>query len=134
MVPPALWNILEVNNTFDKIDIPFTDVPANDDGSYSINMNMTQWQQFQDNMKEPVHVPIAIEEPKPAPQPAAEPKNEIAVTQKSSRFNVKLISPRGCVKAKYYLNGNPWQRCRLVEEVVPRSSDFLQWCLRSLCR
>lgn len=104
VVPPALWNILEVNNTLENIpniNIKTTNVPAKtDDGDFSINLTMTQWQQFQDNIKKPATVPI--EEPKPAPEPAPEPEpeerpvekpdgeaqNEISVTQKPSRLNV----------------------------------------------
>ena len=100
-IPVSLMRILEVNKRFDGIR-PAPRPDKNPDGSFTVRLTITQWQQFQDNVKKPATLlPLedpssgrAPEEPqekpseepkeKPSEKPKEKPGDEITVTQEPS--------------------------------------------------
>ena len=57
--------ILQINKRFDGIR-PTPKPDENPDGSYTVRLTITQWQQFQDNIKKPADL-LPLEDPSKKP-------------------------------------------------------------------
>merc|ERR1719204_2730893 len=76
-VPASLMKILDINNKFDDVK-PKPRPVKNDDGTYTIILTITQWQQFQESIKKPAMISNLLE------VVTEKPSTEIAVNEEPS--------------------------------------------------